>query len=51
MIRISKHTRLAPHEIIAKAENFFVEKGSGLVAKDRSDEKRKNLCSLLSPVI
>ena len=36
MIRISKQTKLHPHQIIAKAEHFFGKKGEGLVAKDRT---------------
>ena len=36
MIRISKHTRLHPDTIIARAENFFGEKGEGLVATERT---------------
>ena len=36
MIRISKHTRLHADKIIAKAENFFGEKGEDLAAKDRT---------------
>jgi hypothetical protein len=36
MIRISKQTRLDPDQIIAKAENFFGEKGEGLVTKERA---------------
>ncbi|MGD2097381.1 MAG: hypothetical protein PVG35_07350 [Desulfobacterales bacterium] len=34
MIRLSKHTQLDPDQIIVKAENFFGEKGEGLVAKE-----------------
>jgi hypothetical protein len=40
MLRIAKHTRLKPAEIIAKVSRFFGKEGIGL------EEKERNMCCI-----